>query len=80
MRIFLIFLLLPLQLFSQDVEGVWTGTIYNDTTHKYIPYEIAISESKGKLTGFSHTIFMGENNRKEVGVKSLKISTIRRWT
>ncbi|MEO7293165.1 MAG: hypothetical protein ABIW34_08685, partial [Ginsengibacter sp.] len=73
MRIFLIFLLLPLKLFSQDVEGVWTGTIYNDTTHKYIPYEIAISESKGKLSGFSHTIFIGENNRNEVGVKSLKI-------
>lgn len=73
MRIFLIFLLLPLKLFSQDIEGVWTGTIYNDTTHKYIPYEIAIIENKGKLSGFSHTIFIGENNRQETGVKSLKI-------
>ena len=73
MRNLLIFLLLPLKLFSQDVEGVYTGTIYNDTTHKYIPYEIAISDSKGKLSGFSHTIFVGENNRNEVGVKSLKI-------
>jgi hypothetical protein len=73
MRNFLIFLLLPIKLFSQDVEGVWTGTIYNDTTHKYIPYEIAISKSKGKLSGFSHTIFIGENNRNEIGVKSLKI-------
>lgn len=73
MRAFSIFLLLPLKLFSQDVEGVYTGTIYNDTTHKYIPYEIAISDSKGKLSGFSHTIFVGENNRNEVGVKSLKI-------
>jgi hypothetical protein len=73
MRIFLIFLLLPFKLFSQDIEGVWTGTLYNDTTHKYIPYEIAISESKGKLTGYSHTIFIDENNRQETGVKSLKI-------
>ena len=73
MRNLLIFLLLPLKLFSQDVEGVYTGTIYNDTTHKYIPYEIAISDSKGKLSGFSHTIFVGENNMNEVGVKSLKI-------
>ena len=73
MRNLLIFLLLPLKLFSQDVEGVFTGTIYNDTTHKYIPYEIAISDSKGKLSGFSHTIFVGENNMNEVGVKSLKI-------
>ena len=73
MRIILIFLLLPFKLFSQDIEGMWTGTIYNDTTHKYIPYEIAISESKGKLSGFSHTNFVGENSRNEIGVKSLKI-------
>lgn len=59
-------------MFSQDIEGVWTGTIYNDTTRKYIPYEIAISESKGKLSGYSHTLFM--DGKKEVtGVKSLKI-------
>lgn len=73
MRFLLIILLLPLKLFSQDLEGVWTGTIYNDTTKKYIPYEIAITESKGKLTGFSHTVFTDENNRQETGVKSLKI-------
>lgn len=68
MRMFLIFLILPLKLFSQDIEGVWTGAIYNDTTRKYIPYEIAITESKGKLSGFSHTTFIGENNRQETGV------------
>ena len=73
MRVFLTFLLLPLKLFSQDIEGVFIGTIYNDTTHKYISYEIAISESKGRLSGFSHTIFIEENNRQEIGVKSLKI-------
>jgi hypothetical protein len=72
MRI-LFFLLFPLRIFSQDLEGVWTGSIYNDTTHKYIPYEIAISDSKGKLSGFSHTIFTGENNIQETGIKTLKI-------
>ena len=64
MRFFLIFLLLPLQLFSQELEGVWTGTIYNDTTKKYIPYEIAITESKGKISGYSHTVFTDENSRQ----------------
>lgn len=73
MRFLLIILLFPLKLFSQDLEGVWTGTIYNDTTRQYIPYEIAITGSKGKLSGFSHTIFTDENNRAETGVKSLKI-------
>ena len=52
---------------------MWTGTIYKDTTRKYIPYEIAISENKGKFSGFSHPIFIGENNRQETGMKLLKI-------
>ena len=73
MRFFLILLLLHLKLLSQDIQGVWTGTIYNDSTKKYIPYEIAISENDGKLTGYSHTVFTDENNRQETGVKSLKI-------
>ena len=73
MRILLILLFLPVQLFSQEPEGVWTGTIFNDTTRKFIPYEIVITESKGKLSGFSHTVFAGENNKQETGVKSLKI-------
>lgn len=73
MRLFLILLFFPIKIFSQDIEGVWTGTIYNDTTKKYIPYEIAISETKGKYSGYSHTTFTGENNRQETGVKSLKI-------
>lgn len=72
MRI-LIFLLLPLKLFSQDLEGVWTGTLYNDTTHSYIPYEIAISENKGKLSGFSHSVFTTAENMQETAIKSLKI-------
>lgn len=73
MRLFLIFLLFPIKLLSQDIEGVWTGTLYNDSTRKYIPYEIAITQNKGKLSGFSHTIFIGENTRQEIGVKTLKI-------
>ena len=68
----LILLFLPVKLLSQDITGVWTGTIYNDTTRKYIPYEIAITENKGKLSGFSHTIFSSDN-KEETGVKSVKI-------
>jgi len=73
MRIFLIFLLLPLKLLSQDIEGVWTGTIFNDSTRKYIPYEVAISENKNKFSGYSQTIFTGENSIEETGIKTLKI-------
>ena len=45
----------PLQLFSQDLTGMWTGKIY--TTEKTLPYEVAISEKDGKLSGFSYTTF-----------------------
>ena len=50
--LFLIFLL-PLKLFAQDITGVWTGTLYNDTTKQYLKYELAISEYDGKLSGYS---------------------------
>ena len=45
----------PLHLFSQDLTGMWTGKIY--TTEKILPYEVAISEKDGKLSGFSYTTF-----------------------
>lgn len=72
MKVLLLILLLPIQLYSQNLHGVWTGTIYNDTTKQYIPYEIAITENSGRLSGFSHTSFT-ENNKEVVGIKSLRI-------
>ncbi|MDQ6756218.1 MAG: hypothetical protein M3004_04700 [Bacteroidota bacterium] len=70
----LIFLFLPLKLLAQDITGVWTGSIYNDTTQKYIPYEITISEEKGKLAGYSHSTFI-EDDGKKIIVKSIKLKT-----
>src|ERR1700709_143047 len=68
----LILLLFPLQIFAQDITGIWTGTLYNDTTQKYLPYEVTISEYKGKLSGYSQTIFLIDD-KEETGVKSLKV-------
>ena len=68
----LIFLLIPLRLYCQDVTGVWTGTMYNDTTKLFLPYELLISEENGKLTGYSHTTFTIDGI-PNVGVKFLKI-------
>ncbi len=72
-------LLLPIKLFAQpassadqDITGLWKGSLYNDTTKKNLPYEIAISEEKGKLTGYSYTEF-DIDGKKEVGVKRVKI-------
>lgn len=46
--------------------------MYNDTTKQFIKYELAISEYNGKLSGYSHTIFIIDSV-KNIGVKSIKI-------
>ena len=71
MKFLFVIFLLPLQLFAQDITGVWTGTLYNDTT-QFIKYELAISEYNGKLSGYSHTIFVIDGV-ENIGVKSIKI-------
>jgi len=75
-RIFLLLVFLfPLKLFAQqdiDITGVWKGQLFDDTTSQYIPYEIAISENNGKLSGYSYAVFKGDSV-DEIGVKTLKI-------
>lgn len=60
---------------GQDITGLWKGTLYNDTTQRYLRYEIAISEKKGKLTGYTH-IFYIVDDREYYGIKKVKISMI----
>ena len=71
------YIILSLILFSatlnaQDITGLWKGTLFNDTTQQYNRYEIAISEEKGKLTGFSHTWFL-DGDKQYFGVKKVKV-------
>ena len=73
----IIVLLLPLSLFAQstaerDITGLWRGFMYNDTTQQNYRYEIAISQEKGKLFGYSHTYFILDDKQYH-GVKKLKI-------
>lgn len=68
--VFLLFC--SLKLSAQDVTGLWRGFMYNDTTQQNYRYEIAISEEKGKLFGYSHTYFI-LNDKQYHGVKKLKI-------
>ena len=71
MKFLFVLFLLPLQLLAQDITGVWTGTLYSDST-RYIRYELAISEYKGELNGYSHTIFVVDGI-ENIGVKSIKV-------
>ena len=68
----ILILLLTNRLSAQDITGLWKGTLYNDTTGQFYRYEIAISEEKGKLTGFSHTWFILDD-KQYYGVKKVKI-------
>jgi hypothetical protein len=72
MKNLIIFFLLPLRLCAQDMSGVWSGTLYNDSTQTSTRYELAISERNGKFTAYSYTIFKVDN-REIYGVKSLDI-------
>ena len=58
--------------FSQDVSGVWTGTMYNDTTGQRMHYELAINEMKEKGNGYSRTTFIIDSI-KNIGIKSVTI-------
>src|ERR1700749_704556 len=72
---FLIVSLFPAKLLAQqnqDITGLWKGTIYNDTTKKTLHYELAISEEKGKLIGYSYTEF-DFDGKIGIGVKKVDI-------
>ncbi len=72
LKLFLIVLFFPGQLFAQDITGLWKGEMYVDSTKKYLPYEISISEVKGKLVGYSHISFE-ENGKMETGIRDITI-------
>ncbi len=72
MKLLLFFFLFPLQIFAQDITGLWTGSLYNGTTKQFLKYELAISEYNGKLSGYSHTIFIIDNTQN-IGVKSVSV-------
>lgn len=71
-KLFLLILFFPVQLFAQDITGLWKGELYVDSTKKYLPYEISISEVKGKLVGYSHITFE-ENGKMETGIRDITI-------
>jgi hypothetical protein len=58
---------------AQDVSGLYTGTLYNDTTRMYQNYELALSEYRGKITGYSYTTFV-LNDQYYYGIRRIKAS------
>jgi hypothetical protein len=56
---------------AQVVSGLYTGTLVNDSTKKEQRYELALSEYRGKITGYSYTTFV-VNDTFYYGVKRVK--------
>ena len=71
-KLFLMAFIFPVQLFAQDITGLWKGEMYVDSTKKYLPYEISVSEVKGKLVGYSLITFE-ENGKQETGLRDITI-------
>lgn len=57
--------------FSQVVSGLYTGTLRNDSTGKEQQYELALSEYRGKITGYSYTTFV-RNDSLFYSIKRVK--------
>ena len=70
------FFLFPLFIFSQDITGLWTGTMLNDSTKQSLPYEVFIKKEKGKYTGYSQNCFL-INGEKYYGIKKIKVNVAR---
>ena len=70
MKAIFVLFLLPLQLFSQDLSGIWEGTI--STSETQMPFELAINQD---MTGYSMITFMYKGAEK-TAVK--KITLIRK--
>lgn len=58
--LFSILLFSPLFFFGQQLSGLWIGSVSNDSTtvRKDESFEIALSEYKGKVYGYSRNTFM----------------------
>ena len=66
----LIFCLLPIQIFAQDITGIWTGTL--TTENALVRYELSISENKNGLSGYSLSIFTFDGV-ENIGVKEITL-------
>jgi hypothetical protein len=69
--------LLQAKLFAQqqDITGMWNGELlFTDTAGEliHLPYEIAVSEDKGKLTGYSRIVFHA-NGKDEAGIRDINL-------
>jgi len=56
---------------AQNIHGLWSGTLVNDSTHRTQNFELGLSEYRGKITGYTYTTFI-ENDTFYYSIKRIK--------
>jgi hypothetical protein len=56
---------------AQIVNGIYTGTLVNDSTKKEQRFELALTDYRGKITGYSYTTFV-QNDTFYYSIKRVK--------
>ena len=67
---FIFIFFLPLSIAAQDITGVWTG--YLKTPGSQLNFELAISETNEKLSGYSLTVYL-KDGIENIGIKKAKL-------
>lgn len=52
------FLFFSIQSFSQNISGIYSGTLVNDSAKGTQQYELALSEYREKITGYAYATFI----------------------
>lgn len=69
----LLLILVSLNASSQILAGLYSGTLFNDTTKMLQQYQLALSEYRGKITGYSYTTYV-VNDTFYYGIRKVKAS------
>ena len=73
--ILLLFLFLFLSSNAQKISGIYMGTLYNDSTKMVQNYELALSEYRGKITGYSYVTFVSRDTFY-YGIRKIKANIV----
>ncbi len=68
---FLLVFVFPLFIHAQNIHGIWSGTLVNDSTHRIQNFELGLSEYRGKITGYTYTTFI-DNDTFYYSIKRIK--------
>ena len=68
---FFCLLLFVIKSSAQDISGIYSGTLVNDSLKMIQNYELALSEYRGKITGYSYITFVS-NDTFYYGIKRVK--------